>query len=154
LDRAARSLHTFDFARQGDHDDSPPDGRHLAEHAPTGTDEHERQISQRRKSPIDVIDAIRTRRSIRAYLPRTVPRALIEQVILDAAQAPPAFRGQEACTFNVLEDAGRITTYGEEALGYARKHHPNEPGWEWTERAGFQAFWRAPVVIILSGRPD
>ena len=37
---------------------------------------------------MDVLEAIHTRRSIRAYLPRPVDPALVEQIINDAAQAP------------------------------------------------------------------
>ena len=43
---------------------------------------------------MNVIEAIRTRRSIRAYQPRPVERPVIEQIILDAAQAPPPARGR------------------------------------------------------------
>jgi nitroreductase len=101
---------------------------------------------------VDVIEAIHTRRSIRSYLPRPVERRLIEDVILDAAQAPPPFSGQMPWTFNVVEGVERISGYGDEALQYVRDNHPDEPGWEWTDRPGFQVFWGAPALIIISGR--
>jgi nitroreductase len=103
---------------------------------------------------MDVIDAIHTRRSIRSYAPRPVERQLIEEVVWDAAQAPPAFSGQTPWKFNVVEGVERISSYGDEALDYARKNHPDEPGWEWTDRAGFRVFWGAPAVIIISGRVE
>jgi nitroreductase len=103
---------------------------------------------------MDVIEAIRTRRSIRSYSPRPVARELIEEIIWDAAHAPPPFSGQMPWTFNVVRGADRIAAYGEEALQYARKNHPDEPGWEWTDRPGFQVFWGAPVAIIISGRVE
>ena len=42
---------------------------------------------------MDVIEAIHTRRSIRSYSPRLVERELIEDIIWDAAQAPPRSAG-------------------------------------------------------------
>jgi nitroreductase len=101
---------------------------------------------------VDVIEAIHGRRSVRAYLPRPVERELIEAVIWDAAQAPPPFSGESPWTSNVVQGLERIAAYGDEALQYARDNHPDEPGWEWTERAGFQVFWGAPALIIISGR--
>ena len=103
---------------------------------------------------MDVIDAIHTRRSIRAYSVRPVERELIEQVIWDAAQAPPPRRGQVPWTFNVIQGAGRIAEFGREAKQYAKENHPDEPGWDWTEDPGFDVFWGAPVLIIISGRVE
>ena len=111
------------------------------------------EVSFRRewRSSVDVIEAIHTRRSIRSYSPRVVERDLIEEIIWDAAQAPPPFSGQVPWTFNVVAGVERIAAYGDEALQYARDNHPDEPGWEWRHRPGFQVFWGAPVVVIISG---
>ena len=57
---------------------------------------------------MDVIEAIHTRRSIRSYAPRPVERRLIEEVVWDAAQAPPPFSGQMPWTFNVVEGIQRF----------------------------------------------
>ena len=103
---------------------------------------------------MDVIDAIHTRRSVRSYLSRPVPPELIEEIIWDAAQAPPPFSGQMPWTFSVAQGTDRIAAYGDEALKYARDHRPDEPGWEWTDRPGFQVFWGAPTVVIISGRVE
>jgi nitroreductase len=103
---------------------------------------------------MDVIEAIHTRRSIRSYAPRPVERRLIEEVVWDAAQAPPPFSGESPWTFNVIAGVERISAYGDEALQYARNNRPDGPGWEWTDRAGFQVFWGAPALIIISGRVE
>ena len=103
---------------------------------------------------MDVVEAIHTRRSVRSYSPRPVERELIEAIIWDAAQAPPPFSGQLPWTFNVVQGAERISAYGNEALIYARNNHPDEPGWEWTDTPGFQVFWGAPAVLIISGRTE
>jgi nitroreductase len=100
---------------------------------------------------MDVIAAIHGRRSVRSYDPRPVPRDLIESLILDAAQAPPPFRGQVPWAFNVIEGVERIAAYGARAMEHARNCRPDEPGWDWVERPGFKIFWDAPAVIIISG---
>jgi len=101
---------------------------------------------------MEVIEAIHSRRSIRAYSRRVIEHELIEEVIWDAAQSPPPRQGQVPWTFNVIEGVDRIAGYGDMAKQYARDNHPDEPGWEWTERADFAVFWGAPAVIIISGR--
>jgi nitroreductase len=104
---------------------------------------------------MNTVEAIRTRRSIRSYSRRPVERDLIEEVIWDATQAPPPFSGQQLpWTFNVIQGVERISAYDDQALQYARDNHPDEPGWEWTDRPGFQVFWGAPVLIIISGRVE
>jgi hypothetical protein len=81
-------------------------------------------------------------------------RELIEQVIWDAAQAPPPFSGQLPWTFNVVQGVERISAYGDEALQYARDNRPDETGWEWTDRPEFEVFWAAPAIVIISGQPE
>jgi nitroreductase len=100
---------------------------------------------------MDVIEAIHGRRSVRSYDPKPVSRDLIESVILDAAQAPPPFRGQVPWAFNVVEGVERIAAYGARAMDYARQNRPDGAGWDWLQRPGFKIFWDAPVLIIISG---
>ena len=47
--------------------------------------------------------------------------------------------------------AERIAEFGRRAKQYARDHNPGGPGWAWTDREGFEAFWNAPAVVIISG---
>ena len=108
-------------------------------------------LCEARSQSMDVIEAIHTRRSIRSFLPHPVERELIEQVISDAAQAPPPFAGQTPWTFNVVEGLELIAALGEQALRYARDNRPVGPGREWLDRPGFRVFWDAPVLIIISG---
>ena len=102
---------------------------------------------------MDVIAAIHGRRSVRSYEPRPVARDLIESVILDAAQAPPPFRGQNPLAFNVVQGVERIAAYGKRVMEYTRDHRPDGSGWDWLDRPGFKIFWDAPVVVIISGPP-
>jgi nitroreductase len=100
---------------------------------------------------METIEAIHSRRSVRAYTAQPVDRDLIGKLIWDAAQAPPPFAGQAPWTFNVIEGADRIARYGDLAKQYARDNRPEGEGWSWTERADFKVFWNAPVVVIISG---
>jgi len=100
---------------------------------------------------MDLIEAIHSRRSIRAYTAQAVDRGVIGDLIWDAAQAPPPFAGQVPWTFNVIEGAARIADYGARAKRYARDHRPEGAVWAWAEREDFQVFWNAPVVVIISG---
>ncbi len=100
---------------------------------------------------MDAIEAIHTRRSIRAYTSEPVERGLIEDLIWDAAQAPPPFAGQVPWTFNVIQGAERIAAYGERAKQYARDNRPDVPSAAWADREDFKAFWNAPAVVIISG---
>jgi nitroreductase len=104
---------------------------------------------------MDAIEAIYTRRSIRAYTDEAVDRGLIEALIWDAAQAPPPFAGQVPWTFNVILGAKRIAQYGAQAKQYARDHRPDlRPGGAepfWADRDDFKVFWDAPAVVIISG---
>jgi nitroreductase len=99
---------------------------------------------------MDVIEAIHSRRAIRSFDRRPVERRLVEEIIWDAAQAPPPFSGQVPWVFNVLEGIELIAGYGQRAKDYAREH-AGEP---WTERLDFQVFWGAPAVVIISGRTE
>ena len=100
---------------------------------------------------MDVIEAIHTRRSVRAYTDQPLDRDLIGALIWDAAQAPPPFAGQIPWTFNVVQGAERIARYGERAKLYAAENRPAVAGWAWTERDDFRVFWNAPAVVIISG---
>ncbi len=101
------------------------------------------------------VDAIHTRRSIRAYQPRTVDRHIIEEILWDAAQAPtPPVSGETPFTFVVIEGAEKVALHGMQALAFARAHRPPGPGYDWLDRADFSVFFDAPVVIVICAVPD
>jgi nitroreductase len=100
---------------------------------------------------MDVIEAIHSRRSVRAYTTQPVDHELIENLIWDAAQAPTPFTGQIPWTFNVIQGTARIAAYGERAMQYARDHRPDDARGTWRDREDFKVFWDAPVVVIISG---
>ena len=103
---------------------------------------------------MDTIEAIHSRRSIRVYVPKPVERDLIEDVIYDAAQAPPPFSGQIPWTFNVIQGIDRIAELGQRAMEYARAHDTGDARLSAINRPGFDIFWSAPVLVVISGEPS
>ena len=69
---------------------------------------------------METIEAIHTRRSIRAYLPEPVPRELIQDLLWDAVQAPsPPISGEIPWALCVIEGKERLAEYGcDVAQGY------------------------------------
>ena len=101
---------------------------------------------------MDVIEAIHGRRSIRAYRPELVQRALIEDVIWAAIQAPtPPASGETPWAFCVVEGVGRLAAYGARAKQYARDHQPIGRRWTWPDKPDFKVFWDAPALVLICG---
>jgi nitroreductase len=102
---------------------------------------------------VNVIKAIHGRRSVRAYRPEPVDRALIEDLIFDAAQVPaPPVSGESPFAFCIVEGADRLAAYGERAKQYAQDHQPAGHPWSWCERPDFKVFWDAPVLVLICAR--
>jgi nitroreductase len=101
----------------------------------------------------DVIEAIHRRRSIRVYRPEPIDRALLEQLLWAAVQAPtPPVSGSTPWHLCVIEGAERLAACGVRAKEYARTHQPAGQRWEWAERPGFEVFWNAPAAVIFCAR--
>jgi len=99
---------------------------------------------------MDAIEAIRGRRSIRAYRPDPVARSLIEEVIWDAAQAPtPPVSGETPWVFCVIEGVTRIAGYGDRAKQYVRNHQLEGRHQTWPDNPDFKVFWDAPAVVVI-----
>jgi nitroreductase len=102
---------------------------------------------------MDTLEAMHRRRSIRAYRPDPVPRALIEDLVWDAVQAPtPPVSGDSPWSVGVIEGVARLAEYGARAKLYARDHQPAGQHWAWAERPDFKVFWDAPAVVLISAR--
>lgn len=102
---------------------------------------------------MDAIDAIRTRRSVRAFRDAPAARALIEALIADAACAPfTPIAKDGAWHFTAIRGRERLAEYGDRALAFARANRPQLRGWEWTERPGFSVFHGAPAAVVIAGR--
>lgn len=102
---------------------------------------------------MDVIEAIHRRRSIRTYTPEPVARALLEDLLWAAVQAPtPPVSGALPWQICVIEGASRLAAFGARAKDDARTHQPAGQHWAWTERPDFQVFWNAPAAVIFCAR--
>lgn len=102
---------------------------------------------------MNVIEAIHGRRSIRLYRPEVVDRAVIEDLVWAAAQAPtPPASGDTPWAFCVIEGRGRLAAYGERAKAFAFEHQPVDQPWNWTTRPGFKVFWDAPALLLIGAR--
>ena len=93
---------------------------------------------------MDVFEAIHSRRSIRKYRPDPVDRALLEELLYAAVQAPtPPVSGTIPWALCVIEGVERLANYGNRAKQYADDHQPEGRPWTWTERPDFKVFWGA-----------
>jgi nitroreductase len=78
---------------------------------------------------MDVVEAMHSWRSIRAYRPEPQDRAEIEDQLLHAEQVTTStLSGDTPRAFAVHEGVERIEAFGERAMAYARDHRP--PGAE------------------------
>jgi nitroreductase len=99
---------------------------------------------------MNTIEAIHGRRSIRNYLPDPVDRAVIEDILWDAAQAPsPPVSGATPWIFCVIEGVERLAGYGRRARRHAQQHPPAGEPWTWPDRPEFEVFWNAPVLVLI-----
>ena len=78
-----------------------------------------------------------------------VARAVIAEIIWDAAQAPTTPLS-EPWLFTVIEGRDRIAAYGERAKAYTRAHRPAGPGYGWADQPQSSVFLGAPVAIVIS----
>jgi len=104
---------------------------------------------------VDVFEAIHSRRSIRKYRPDPVDRALLEELLYAAVQAPtPPVSGTIPWALCVIEGVERLANYGNRAKQYADDHQPEGRPWTWTERPDFKVFWGAPALVLFCARTD
>ncbi len=102
---------------------------------------------------MEAIEAIHTRRTIRAFRPDPVDRAILERILWAAVQAPtPPISGTSAWRLCVIEGAERLAAYGARAKQYAFEHQPPGQRWTWTEGPDFKVFWNAPAVVLFCAR--
>ena len=107
--------------------------------------------------PMNLIDALHGRRSIRHYLPTALPHAQVEDLLWHAVQVPrPPICTDDAWAFVVIAGVQRLTALGARAKAYAAQHQarlqsPQHP-WAWPSRDDFEVFWGAPVLVLMCAR--
>ena len=107
-----------------------------------------------------VIEAIRQRRSIRAYQPKQVPRELLRTVI-DAANEAPSAMNSQPWRFVVVEDADARKKLLTAALPHAKKitelvKDVDPERYEMIKKRYAElpdpVYYSAPVVVFVIGR--
>ena len=99
---------------------------------------------------MEALQAIHSRRTIRAYRPDTVDRAVLARILWAAVQAPtPPVSGRAPWKLFVIEGAERLRAYGDRARQFAHEHQPPGQPCSWTTRQGFEVFWNAPAVVLF-----
>jgi nitroreductase len=105
---------------------------------------------------MNVRDAIFTRRSVRQYSAMPVDRAMIEQLLLAATQAPSATNAQ-TWAFGIIQGAERLRAYGERAKAALLREFDNlsmpERYREMLSDPNFHIFYDAPALIIIYATP-
>jgi nitroreductase len=96
----------------------------------------------------EVIKTIYTRRSVRKYKSKAVPKAIIEQII-DAGRMAPSAMNSQPWKFLVLTDKQIIQTLSKETAKAAAVHFPLLHGVNMVTSKDI-IFHGAPVVIFLA----
>jgi signal transduction histidine kinase/nitroreductase/CheY-like chemotaxis protein len=105
------------------------------------------------ETPMNLIDAIHGRRSVRSFAPDAPPREVIEDLLWHAVQVPlPPVSDEGSWALVVVEGRERLAALGERAKRYAAEHQPAGEPWTWPERADFEVFWGAPVLVLFCAR--
>lgn len=100
---------------------------------------------------MELIEAIKSRRAVREYIPRTVDRSTVERLIDAAIQAPSAMNLQP-WAFAVVLDPVRIEEYGKRAKSWLLANFV-QTSFEPSARRMLEdrdlLFYHAPAIILV-----
>ncbi len=94
---------------------------------------------------MDVLQAISTRRSHRAYRQEQLPGEVLSAILRAGLESPSA-RNRQPWHFSVVQDAALIQEVHDEAAKVLGGDRFTDPG--------FQIFYHAPTVVFLFGEKD
>ena len=97
----------------------------------------------------ETIKTILSRRSIRAYQPRQIDEHELQQILLAGQYAPTAM-GEQPWHFTVLQNPDLLNKV-EMLCKASFLNSDNATLREMANREGFQVFYNAPTLIIISG---
>jgi nitroreductase len=120
-------------------------------------------MRQQAVTPLSALDAIFTRRSVRAYERRKIDDATVRSLLDAAVQAPTAVH-MEPWAFVVIQDEAMLRRYSDlakagwiaEAAKYRLLHHEPAPGSGFAERLTdpqFSVFYDAGTLIVICAKP-
>lgn len=108
---------------------------------------------------MDFTTLLMNRRSIRDFLDREVPLALVEEIIQETRLAPSA-SNRQPCRFSIIRDRGMIERLSAESKRNLLADLTRNPGlplkqYETTLREEtFNVFYNAPCLVYVSGPRD
>jgi signal transduction histidine kinase/nitroreductase/ActR/RegA family two-component response regulator len=103
--------------------------------------------------PMNIIDAIHGRRSVREYTEEPIDHDVIEDLIWHASLVPrPPISDDATWAFHVITGRERLADFGAHAKHYAAVHQPPGGPWTWPQRGDFDVFWGAPLVVLIAAR--
>jgi nitroreductase len=105
---------------------------------------------------MELMQAIYTRRSVRAYKPDAVPREIIEELLSAAVQAPTAMNIQP-WAFGVITGVDGVRQYADRAKD-AMMAAVGDQEWvapfkERMAAPGYSMFYGAPALIVIYAKP-
>lgn len=105
----------------------------------------------------DLFDIIKSRRSIRQYLDKPIPREIIDKLI-EAGKWAPSGMNEQPWGFIVIEDKSLIKELSDRAIPYINKIVEKDPKFARYKKRmaveNFSIFYHAPCVIIILGKID
>jgi len=100
---------------------------------------------------MDVLTAIRERRSCRMFLPQPVNDEDVEKII-DAATQAPSPLNQQPWKFVVVSGESCKEAVYKEAVRY-KQELLEKSGWKWLEKYELEFIKSVPVMIVVCGNP-
>jgi len=105
---------------------------------------------------MELMDAIKTRRSVREYTPDAVDRKTIEELLLAAVQAPSGMNTQP-WAFGVITGADVLREYGARAkdamMSVVGDQDWTAPFRERMTNPEFSMFYGAPALVVIYAKP-
>lgn len=101
---------------------------------------------------MEVLTAIKGRRSCRSFLPDSIGEDLIEK-ILDAAIWAPSSANNQPWEFIVITNHGIKKKIYEDSLSCKKKLY-EKSGWKWIDKYQVGFLLEAPVIIAVTGDPE
>lgn len=96
---------------------------------------------------MELMDAIKARRSVRAYKPDPVAKEMIER-LLDAAVLAPTGMNAQPWAFGVIQDAAKLREYDERTKAFLLSKVD-----EWAWLAPYAEHFASPGYSVLYGAP-
>lgn len=101
---------------------------------------------------MDLLEAIRKRRSVREYTGEPVDDTVLRELIEAAVLAPSAIN-QQPWTFVVIKDADRLAQISRKAKSHLLKASLSEPAHPFREMLNdpdFDIFYHAPALVVIA----